>query len=128
MADPFGPHAAALKFRAMRSTVLANNLANADTPGFKARDVSFDQVLGSERSQGLSRTHVSHIGAGGATGALSSESLAYRMPTQPTLDGNTVETDIEQAQFAENVVQYRASLMFINGKITGLRHALTGER
>ncbi len=128
MADPFGPHAAALKFRAMRSAVLANNLANADTPGFKARDVSFDEVMNKAGAQSLSRTDARHIAGGGSESVLSTSSLGYRVPTQPAQDGNTVETDIEQAQFAENTVQYRASLMFINGKITTLRHALTGER
>lgn len=130
MTDIFGPHAKALQFRAQRNEVLATNLANADTPGYKARDVEFAAVM--KNVQGgaagtLTTTQAGHIGAGSAS-AWSTQDLGYRVPTQPSLDGNTVETDVEQAQFAENVIQYRASLQFVNGKITTLRHALTGER
>ncbi len=125
--DIFGPHAAALQLRAARSEVLATNLANSETPGYKARDIDFRSVLGTESARQVSvmRTDARHIDpdSRAATG-----DLMYRVPTQPSLDGNTVEADVEQAQFAENVIQYRASLMFVNGKIKTLRHALTGER
>lgn len=130
MTDIFGPHAQALQFRAQRNEVLATNLANADTPGFKARDVEFSTVMQSVQGSaaaGLKTTHAGHIDNQGSN-AWSTEDLGYRVPTQPSLDGNTVETDVEQAQFAENVIQYRASLQFVNGKINTLRHALTGER
>ena len=133
----FGIHAPALEFRSERSRVLASNLANADTPGFQARDIRFSDVLrthqglASER-QGipsvpavhLTATNARHIARGSAdTG---SGPLLYRNPYQPTLDGNTVEAEVEQANFAENAVQYQASLMFLSGKIRGLRSAITG--
>ncbi len=127
MADLLGIHAEALKFRANRSAVLANNLANADTPGFKARDISFADQLSKSAAASVARTHGEHM-THRQSGQWSEDQLGFRVPTQPAVDGNTVETDVEQAQFAENVVQYRASLMFINGKLTTMRHALTGER
>jgi len=126
----FGVHAPALEFRSARARVLASNLTNADTPNFKARDIRFEDVL---RARGLeagragvqmSATHSAHIRTGGveAGGAR----LMYRNPYQPTLDGNTVEAEVEQGKFAENAVQYQASLMFLSGKIRGLRDAIKG--
>ena len=121
----FGIHADALRFRSARNHVLASNLANADTPNFKARDLEFADALASSASGKLVlRTtrpgHLPHMTQVGTA------ELKYRNPYQPTLDGNTVEAEVEQAQFAENAVRYQASLMFLSGKITGLRDALTG--
>ena len=104
--QPFAQHEQALHFRARRNEVLSSNIANADTPGYKARDVDFSTALQDFRQ------------AGGE--------LMYRVPTQPSLDGNTVQADVEQAAFAENAVQYRASLTFLNGTIQTLRYALKG--
>ncbi|MEM1261527.1 MAG: flagellar basal body rod protein FlgB [Pseudomonadota bacterium] len=123
----FGFHAIALQHRADRNEILARNLAHADTPGFQARDMDFREVLANAESQSpLRRTHSTHLPAA-ASGA-ADPALKYRIPMQPSVDGNTVETDVEQAAFAENVVQYQASLQFINGKIRTLRHAISGER
>lgn len=124
----FGPHEAALQLRAARNEVLASNIANSETPGFKARDLDFKAMLGQESSLqlGLNSSNERHIQIN--ADATVAENLKYRLPTQPSLDGNTVEADVEQAQYAENVIQYRASLMFINGKIRTLRHAISGER
>ena len=123
----FAIHAQALQFRSARSRVLASNLTNADTPNYKARDIEFHQVLNNKTLGRLTiaRTHGRHIAS--ATRASTPE-LLYRNPYQPTLDGNTVETEVEQANFARNAVQYQASLMFISGKIRGLREAITGGR
>ena len=129
----FGIHAQALEFRSARSRVLASNLTNADTPNFKARDIRFEDVLrakGSEAGRGgigpvaMARTNGGHIGS--SLGSAGSAPLMYRNPYQPTLDGNTVEAEVEQGKFAENAVQYQASLLFLSGKIRGLRDAIKG--
>ena len=129
----FGIHAAALEFRSTRSRVLASNLTNADTPNFKARDIRFADVMKAQETSNAGRgvpavrmaaTHHRHISLGGADTAAGR--LLYRNPYQPTLDGNTVEAEVEQGKFAENAVQYQASLMFLTGKIRGLREAIRG--
>ena len=122
----FGIHAQALLLRTQRMDVLATNLANADTPHFKARDFDFATALDRAAGHGgLRVTHGRHIDSA------SSEArgdLAYRVPHQPSVDGNTVEADLELARFAENAVAYQASLSFIDGRISTLRLALTGGR
>ncbi len=127
----FGHHEHALRLSAQRNEVLATNIANADTPNYLARDIDFARSLRSALGDGgelrLRTTAAGHIGGDDTAAAASAERL-YRIPTQPSLDGNTVETDVEQAQFAENVIQYRAGLMFVNGRIRSMRLALTGQR
>ncbi len=125
----FGIHEAAFRVRSARAEVLANNLANADTPNFKARDIDFRKAISeahrdSERFE-MARTHNKHISSENFS---STEAfLKYRLPTQPALDGNTVETHIEKAQFMENSIQQTATLEFLNSKIKGIRGALKGE-
>ena len=106
--------------------VLAANLANADTPRYKARDMEFSAVLAAPptASRWPPRILVTSL----CPNAASRESLKYRIPHQPSLDGNTVEADLELARYAENAVSYQASLLFINGKIATLRSALSGSR
>jgi len=121
-----GNHPQALLLRERRSAVLAANLANADTPGFKARDLDFQSILKQTVPSNLTveKTHRQHM----APGQLQLDArLQYRQPNQASLDGNTVETHIEQAKYAENALQYQASLRFINGTISGLMTALRGE-
>lgn len=132
MADSiFGIHEKALQIRTMRGEVLASNLANADTPNFKARDVDFRQALQQENdrfsSQSLQMSKTSGQHLGGESLLSTSDFLKYRMPTQPSLDGNTVEEHVEKAQFMENAMQHQATLEFINSKISGIRGALKGE-
>ncbi len=119
-------HEQALRFRAQRNQVLSSNIANADTPNYKARDLDFSSALKGARQQSieLTRTSDMHKRAWGTTpdGART----MYRVPSQPTLDGNTVSVDVEQAAFAENALQYRASLAFLDGKIRTLKYALKG--
>ncbi|MEM7219889.1 MAG: flagellar basal body rod protein FlgB [Pseudomonadota bacterium] len=123
--DALGVHAQALAFRGARSRVLASNLANADTPGYLARDLSFDAALsGANATLSTVSTHSAHLGTGERT--LSTGPALYRYPHQPTLDGNTVETEVEQAKFSRNAVEYQASLTFLNGRINAIRDALTG--
>lgn len=116
----------ALAFRANRNEVLSSNIANADTPNYKARDLDFGQVLKGARQQSISMTTTSdlHKQAWGASSQ--GARTMYRVPTQPSLDGNSVSMDVEQAQFAENALQYRASLTFLDGSIRTLRMAIKG--
>ena len=127
--NPFSKHAAALKLRGYRNEVLATNIANADTPGYKARDFDFGAALAGAKQDGIPmvRTDAQHLTTSGAKTLSTRDALAYRVPYQPSLDGNTVESDIEQAAYAENVVGYQASLNFLNQKIRGIRGAIKGE-
>lgn len=125
-----GIHPDALIMRARRGQVLAANIANADTPGYKARDLSFEQVLdaaqktaGGSDANTLRTTHAAHIGAGGNGGG----ELKYRVPTRQSGNGNTVEAEVEQAAFADNALRYQASLQFLQGGFAGLTKALKGE-
>jgi flagellar basal-body rod protein FlgB len=110
-----------------RSTVLASNLANADTPGFKARDIDFRTVLAAAdaRQVSLKTTQAGHISA--ADNGPGGAELLYRTPVQPSLDGNTVNSQVEQAEFTENAVRYQSTLTFLNGKFRGLKLAIKGE-
>ncbi|MBL0925915.1 MAG: flagellar basal body rod protein FlgB [Sphingomonadaceae bacterium] len=106
----FGVHATALKLREQRMSMLASNIANAATPGYKARDLDFSSAL--KMAEG---------------GSSPEAAIRYRMPIQPSLDGNTVELATEQTAFAENALAYRSSLSFLNGRIDTLTRALKGE-
>lgn len=125
----FGISPQVLSLRSRRSELIAGNLANADTPNYKARDVDFQAALarasGDLAPGGLRRTSAMHLGGVGAAG-LGAETL-YRLPAQPSLDGNTVETDREHMAFMDNAIRYQASLNFLNRKIQGLTLAIRGE-
>ncbi len=129
--NALGVHANALMLRAERTEVLARNIANADTPGYKARDIDFHAVLAAQtkaaqaNTANVETTHSRHLST--EIGSLSEADLQYRMPLMPTLDGNTVEAQVEQAAFAENSLQYMASLRFVNGKFSGMMTAIKGE-
>ena len=129
----FGIHEQALLLREKRTEILAENLANVDTPNFKARDIDFKSVLkqaaadkGDSGPGGiqLSTTSPGQIQSSDSVG---NTPLLYRVPTQPSADGNTVENQIEQAQFAENAVRYQASFTFLSGAIKGLLTAIKGQ-
>jgi flagellar basal-body rod protein FlgB len=128
-----GVHAAALDVRARRTELIANNLANADTPGYKARDIDFRQAMaraaGDKTTSGvhLSTTQTGHIGGAASADAASSPDLKFRTPLAPALDGNTVDTQLEQSAFAENAVRYQATLTFLNNKFRGLLTAIMGS-
>lgn len=121
-----GIHEQALLFRSRRAEVLGNNLANADTPNFKARDLDFAAALQSAGNQSLipARTHSNHMSV---QGNVSEAALRYRTPTQPSVDGNTVETQLEYARYAKNALDFQASFQFLNSKFTGLKNAIRGE-
>ena len=110
----FGIHGAALELRSQRMGLITSNIANAGTPGFKARDIDFAAALKAS-SRGAS---VDRAAAGAAL---------YRVPVMPSLDGNTVEISTEQTAFAENAVGYSATLQFIRGRVETLTRALKGE-
>lgn len=122
-----GIHAQALSLRAHRAELLANNIANADTPNYKAVDIDFKTALANASSGELPLT----ISAGKHIQTVSDNrahyETLYRMPLQPALDGNTVDTQIEQAEFARNAVQHQASLTFLSGKLNGILTAIKGQ-
>ncbi len=125
--QPFAQHEQAVKFRALRNQVLSSNIANSDTPNYKARDIDFKSVLKGTQATQLPMTKTSQLHRDAWTTNRVGAVVQYRIPMQPTLDGNTVETDVEQAAFAENAVMYRASLSFLNGQINGLKYAIRGS-
>lgn len=117
----------ALRVYQRRHQVLASNLANADTPGFKARDIDFKTALQEAGSSGptqMQSTHARHMGGG--MEAPGGEKL-YRVPNQPSLDGNTVDPDIEMSNWAENVLRYQSSLQFTSGRFSSMKQAITGQ-
>jgi flagellar basal-body rod protein FlgB len=120
-----GIHARALELRSRRGELLASNLANADTPDYKARDLDFRKALSEAQSATqLATTAPGHIAsAGGGQGP----QAMYRVPYESSLDGNTVDSQMEQTRFAENAVRYRASLRFLSGRISTLMTAIKGD-
>jgi len=120
-----GIHPQALALREKRSTLIAANLANADTPNYKARDMDFKSLLKQSMpgAPGIERTQAGHFAPQPELDAR----VMFRNPTQVSLDGNTVEEHSEQARYAENAVQYQASLRFINGSFSDLMTALRGQ-
>ena len=132
--NALGPHAEALSLRGKRTEVLARNIAHADTPGFLARDLDFKAELagrleGTQPGTQLAvrRTQAGHQPLGGAAVTPDVVTLKYRTPLMGSFDGNTVDTQTEQALFAENNMQFQASLRFLNGKFKGLIAAIKGE-
>lgn len=112
----------ALNLHAQRQQLIASNIANADTPGYKARDIDFAAALkNAEAAQGAAQPPLRKP----EDGALGAE-LLYRSTVQRSIDGNSVDLDIERAQFAENAVRYEAQLMFINSRIKSMLAAIQG--
>ncbi|MFP4137035.1 MAG: flagellar basal body rod protein FlgB [Halomonas sp.] len=124
-------HQQALGLRQERQQVLSSNIANADTPGYKARDMDFASELkravdsGGQGGLALSRTAGRHLE--GDAGGAGSRDLLYRVPAQPSLDGNTVDMDVERSQFADNSVRYQSALTILNSRIQGLKKAMQSE-
>lgn len=129
--NALGIHESALYLRSRRAEVLSNNLANADTPNFKARDVDFNALLeqagaaqNGQNAQAPQRTNGRHLSLAATE---PNGDLLYRTPSQPSLDGNTVEEHAEMARFAKNGQDFEASLYFLNSKFRGLQNAIRGE-
>ncbi|MEQ6884807.1 flagellar basal body rod protein FlgB [Salicola sp. Rm-C-2C1-2] len=127
--NALGIHDDALRLRSQRSEVLANNLANADTPGYKARDVDFQAALqqaqGQQEGMTMAASDAAHMSADGAGGG--SPELMYRNPIQPSIDGNTVDTQTEMSKYMRNSMEFQASFQFLNSSIKGLKDALAGQ-
>ena len=122
----------ALKVQSKRMEVLAKNLANVDTPNYKAQDIDFKTALAQAGSPGsslsLTTTSANQIGNNATTGDVdNSAALKYRVPLAPSLDGNTVDEQLEQAAFADNTVRYQATLTFLSGSLKDLVTAITGQ-
>lgn len=139
--NALGPHAQALQLRGVRTEVLATNIAHADTPGYLARDVDFKAELAKRldasdnsglRLRGthapMRTTHSGHLplNENSASGSPAVD-LKYRSPLLGSFDRNTVDTQMEQAAFAQNNVQFQAALRFLNGRFQGLMTAVRGE-
>lgn len=129
-----GIHADALSLRETRGRILASNLANADTPNYKAQDLDFRAALLKQRSDemslrapGMNLTHTGHIAGFAGETISTADYLRFRNPTQPSLDGNTVETHIEKAKFMENGMQHSMTLQFLDDKIKGIKEALRSQ-
>ena len=144
--DPIAYQSQALQLQAERGRVIASNIANADTPNYKARDIDFKTALAAASGESGSTSTLAlrptvaagSTGAGpsaGASGALPADSasgidpssLKYRVPMAPSLDGNTVDEQLEQSAFAENTVRYQASLTFLNSALRDLMTAIVGS-
>jgi flagellar basal-body rod protein FlgB len=122
-------HQTALDLRSQRQALIASNIANADTPNYKARDIDFGSALhgalaGRIAPLALSTTAASHVAAAGVATA---PNLQYRPETQSSVDGNTVDMDVERAAMAENTLHYEASISFINGLLKSMQAAITGQ-
>lgn len=120
----------ALSLRAARQELLASNVANADTPGYKARDIDFASALrnalgGTSEKLPVVQTSPSHL-EGNAGAAILGSSVMYRKPLQPSADGNTVDMDVERAQFADNALRYEASIAFVREELGEMMKALQG--
>ncbi len=128
--DALGIHPQAMMLRAGRARLLATNLANADTPNYRARDVDFRAVLrGASEQLGrgveLTSTHARHLEVGDPQ--LFGAEVLYRHTKQPSLDQNAVDVHAERAAFLDNALRYQASLRFLDGKLSGLLRAIRGE-
>ena len=120
----------ALEVQARRQQLIASNIANADTPNYKARDIDFRAALhgalaGAQERMALTTTQSGHLGSG--PDALLQQLTGYRTELQSAVDGNTVSMDVERAAFAENALQYEASVTFINGMLRSMNTAITGQ-
>ncbi len=128
--NALGVHEQAVRLRTQRASILANNLANADTPNFKARDMDFQKALQSRMeagtsSRGLKTTSTGHINTSSVTQG--TNETIYRLPNQPSIDGNTVDEQSEHAEYMKNNMEFQATFTFLNGKFKGLTKAIRGE-
>lgn len=125
-----GIHQQAMLVRGQRAEILAGNLANVDTPNYKARDINFRQILSHAVQEAaasrLRTTHPRHI-SGMLQASGNNFELLYREPLQPAVDGNTVDGQVEKAEFTRNAMQYQASLQLLTGRIKSILTAIRGE-
>jgi flagellar basal-body rod protein FlgB len=123
--DQLSFYASALQIRGKRNNILASNIANAATPNYKARDISFeDEIKKFDQNGPINTSHDNHIIQNSGK---SFNEASYREPLITSLDGNTVELAVEQMQFAENSMRYTSTVNFLNGKINKIMSAIKGE-
>lgn len=123
----------ALVLRAQRATVLSSNIANIDTPNYKARDINFHEALKAQSDKGgfngqglmMLATKGGHLGNPKDTGM--GANRYYRTPSQPSIDGNTVEESVEHANFMQNSLEFQVAFTLLNGNFKGLNQAIKGE-
>jgi len=124
----FSVHDDALMLRSRRTSIIASNIANADTPNYKAKDMDFGSMLKkaqvSDQQFAMKTTNSQHLTE---LKPLQSFSVMYRNTLNPSLDGNTVDMHVEQAKFSENAVKYQSSFTFLNSKINNLMLAIRGQ-
>ncbi|MEO8060201.1 MAG: flagellar basal body rod protein FlgB [Burkholderiales bacterium] len=133
LTDSLDFQAQALSLRSERQRLIASNIANADTPGYVARDINFAQALRDATGSGspaamLRASQPGHIGSAGGAGGHSVSTLNFAAPSQTNLDRNTVDMDRERASFADNSVKYEATLRFINANVRTTLSAITGQQ
>jgi len=132
LTDTLDFQAQALTLRSERQRLIASNIANADTPGYVARDMNFAQALKNATGNGqvvstLAASQPGHIGGGSASQGATFSTLMYASPSQTNLDRNTVDMDRERASFADNTVKYEATLRFIGAQVKTTLSAITGQ-
>jgi flagellar basal-body rod protein FlgB len=121
-----GVHENALRVYGQRAKVLASNISNTDTPNYKARDVDFKSILGASKLTRV-KMDTSEPGDMKVSNGTGGTDLVYRIPLQPSLDGNTVDAHVESAAFGDNAIRYQATLDFLSRKFKGIVGALKGE-
>jgi len=126
LSNPLGIHERSLAVRSQRLEVIAQNIANADTPQFKARDIDFRAVLARQQDpeNQMLATQADHYEQGAAANLAG---LRYRTPFNTAFDGNTVEMSVEQAQYGRAAADYQATLSFLESRVSNIRRALRGE-
>ncbi|MDC0882822.1 flagellar basal body rod protein FlgB [Litorivicinus sp.] len=122
--NPFGIHEKALAVRNQRMELISANIANADTPSFRAKDMDFQKVLSNVNPSPMAATDVRHFDTGEIENA---NGIVFRVPYNSAVDGNTVEINVEQAKYGEAAAQYQATLQFLESRISGIRKSLRGD-
>ena len=122
--NPFGIHEKAVALRNQRMELISANIANADTPLFRAKDIDFKKVLANTNPSPMAATDSRHFDTGEAE---NTNAIIYRNPYNSSVDGNTVEINVEQAKYGEAATQYQATLQFLESRISGIRKSLRGD-
>ena len=119
----FGVHEKAMVLRQRRLALLGQNIANADTPHYEAKDIDFKKIMAKETDFSIKLSQPGHMNST----IYRNPALIFRTPNNPAADGNTVELNYEQAQFGKESARYTATLQFLENRIGGIRRALRGE-
>tara|TARA_B100000575_G_scaffold259501_1_gene231782 strand:- start:128 stop:511 length:384 start_codon:yes stop_codon:yes gene_type:complete len=122
--NPLGIHEKALALRNQRLELLSANIANADTPHFKAKDLDFKRILSNEDPSPMAATDGRHFDSGETSNP---NGLVFRVPYSASVDGNTVELQVEQAAYGEAAADFQSTLTFLESRISGIRKSLRGE-